>query len=107
MGESIHAWVMMCPGMARVSGGRNRDERCRTMKGKVGRVLKELVTPKKRLNGPSKKACSETGVPKSGEPKQLDQTQVLVKHAEFHELNEAQLGSAVKRKRETVQCPSL
>ena len=27
------------------------------------------------------KSCSETGAPKSGEPKQLDQTRVLVKHA--------------------------
>ena len=30
------------PGMARVSGVQNRDERCRTMKGRVGGVLEEL-----------------------------------------------------------------
>ena len=44
-------------------------------------------------------------MPKSGEPKQLDQTQVLVKHAEFHKLNEAQSGSAVKRKTRNCTVP--
>ena len=74
--------------------------------GKGGQSAKRISNTRKRGDGPSKYACSETGVPKSGGPKHLDQPQVLVKHAEVHELNEAQLGSAVKRKRETVQCPS-
>ena len=33
---------------------------------------------------PFEESCSETVVPRSGEPKQLDQTEVLVKHARFH-----------------------
>ena len=51
------------------------------MKGRVGGVLEELGNNKLR---PFEESCSETVVPKSGEPKQLDQTEVLVKHAEFH-----------------------
>ena len=38
MGESS----MLCPGMARVSDVQNRDEKCRTMKGRVGGVPEEL-----------------------------------------------------------------
>ena len=64
-----------------MSGVQNRDEKCRTMKGRVGGVLEELGNNKLR---PFEESCSETVVPKSGEPKQLDQTEVLVKHAEFH-----------------------
>ena len=70
------------PGMARVSGVQNRDERCRTMKGRVGGVLEELEN--KQQKRPFEKSCRETMVPRSGEPKQLDQTEVLVKHAKFH-----------------------
>ncbi len=44
---------------------------------------------------------------RSEESKQLDQTEVLVKHAEFYELNEAQLGSAVKRERRNCTMPQL
>ena len=65
-----------------MSGVQNRDERCRTMKGRVGGVLEELENKQqKRL---FEKSCRETMVPRSGEPKQLDQTEVLVKHAKFH-----------------------
>ena len=49
------------------------------MKGRVGGGLEELEN-KQKLRA-LEKSCSETGVPQSGEPKQLDQTRVLVKHA--------------------------
>ena len=51
--------------------------RCRTMKGQVGGVLEELENRQTKLR-PFEKSCSETAVPKSGESKQLDQTEVLV-----------------------------
>ena len=67
--------------MARVSDVQNRDEKCRTMKGRMGGVLRGI---RKQQVEPFEESCSETVVPKSGEPRQLDWTEVLVKHAEFH-----------------------
>ena len=66
----------------RESDAQNRDEKCRTMKGRMSGVLEEL-TDKTKLR-PFEKSCSETAMSKSEESKQLDQTEVLVKHARFH-----------------------
>ena len=57
------------------------------MKGKVGGVLKELVRKQVTFYWPSEnETCSrwgsETSVPRFVEPKQLEQTQVLVKNAD-------------------------
>ena len=56
--------------MARESGVRNRDKRCRTMKGRVGGELEELRKPKKFE---ALEKCSEPAVLKFG-AKQLNQT---------------------------------
>ena len=66
--------------------------------GTGGRSARRIRKQNNSKLRPFEKSCSETVVPRSGEPKQLDQTKVLVKHAKFHELNEAQPGSAVKHK---------
>ena len=66
--------------------------------GTGGRSARRIRKQSNNKLRPFEKSCSETVVPGSGEPKQLDQTKVLVKHAKFYELNEAQPGSAVKHK---------
>ena len=83
-GRVHHNFGVRSPGVARESGVQNRDERCRTMKGRVGGELEEIVTKQstnKTQSEPFEKSCSETAMPKSGKPKQLNQTEALVKPA--------------------------
>ena len=70
--ETAQNFGVWSPGRMGESGVQNRDERCRTMKGQVGGVLEELdnETAVKALE----KSRNETVAPKSGEPKQLNQT---------------------------------
>ena len=49
--------------------------------GTGGRSARRIRKQNNNKLRPFEESCSETVVPRSGEPKQLDQTEVLVKHA--------------------------